>query len=142
MARPILNEVKQHLEWPVFDRKGQGLLLQVECSNGNEKRIANMEALVTGGAEIHLVVVKIEGSQRGIILRPLSILIAEAGAISPVSLDFANGVPTRTSVLVARIKRMLVGDSAPPVTEGSLSARALAPVLSVVECWPTQADRR
>lgn len=135
VERPIINEVTQVLEWNIVDRKGQRLLLQLECSPANAKRIANLEQVVSRNADIRVVAVRVTGDHRGLAFEPLTVLVAEAGVIRPVSLDFAEEKAEKTNPLLARIKRIIGGHkaSAPAVREPTLAARVLIPVLNVLE---------
>jgi len=134
VERPLLNEVMQTQEWMVIDRNGRGLVLRSAYDRGKAKRIVNLEHLVSGGAEIRAVTVRVDAGQQGIAFEPLTVLVAESGVVRAVSLDFADEAPKKESPLMPRILRMLEARrvTPPPAAQPGPAARVLGPVLDIV----------
>ena len=116
VAPPQLDEVRQQLDWQVFDASGAVLTLQLPALPSLRARITRLQAAVTDGADIRAVLAsrardEAEGWQ------PVSLLIAKSGKLRVVSLDFAVDAGKLPSAL-ARFFKSLAGTSmAPPVAQ-------------------------
>lgn len=116
VAPPQLDEVRQQLDWQVFDAGGAVLTLQLPALPSLRARITRLQAAVTDGADIRAVLAsrardEAEGWQ------PVSLLIAKSGKLRVVSLDFAVDAGKLPSAL-ARFFKSLAGTSmAPPVAQ-------------------------
>lgn len=114
VAAPRLDEVRQQLDWQVFDASGAVLNLAIPAQEALRPRIARLQAAVTDGADIRAVLAsRARGEQDG--WQPVALLIAKNGKLRVVSLDFAVDAGKLPSAL-ARFFKSLAGTSmAPPV---------------------------
>lgn len=114
VAAPRLDEVRQQLDWQVFDTNGAVLNLAIPAQEALRPRIARLQAAVTDGADIRAVLAsRARGESDG--WQPVALLIAKNGKLRVVSLDFAVDAGKLPSAL-ARFFKSLAGTSmAPPV---------------------------
>ena len=114
VAAPRLDEVRQQLDWQVFDASGAVLNLAIPAQEALRPRIARLQAAVTDGADIRAVLAsRARGEPDG--WQPVALLIAKNGKLRVVSLDFAVDAGKLPSAL-ARFFKSLAGTSmAPPV---------------------------
>ncbi|WP_426076026.1 SWIM zinc finger family protein [Janthinobacterium sp. PSPC3-1] len=114
VAAPRLDEVRQQLDWQVFDASGAVLNLVIPAQEALRPRITRLQAAVTDGADIRAVLAsRARGEQDG--WQPVALLIAKNGKLRVVSLDFAVDAGKLPSAL-ARFFKSLAGTSmAPPV---------------------------
>lgn len=116
VAPPQLDEVRQQLDWQVFDASGAVLNLQLPAVPSLRARIARLQAAVTDGADIRAVLAsRARDESEG--WQPVSLLIAKSGKLRVVSLDFDVDAGRLPSAL-ARFFKSLAGTSmAPPVLQ-------------------------
>lgn len=129
VAAPRLDEVRQQLDWQVFDASGGAWNLAIPAQEALRPRITRLQAAVTDGADIRAVLAsRTRGEFDG--WQPVALLIAKNGKLRVVSLDFAVDAGKLPSAL-ARFFKSLAGTSlAPPVLQpGSRTSLVLALVL-------------
>ena len=132
VAPPQLDEVRQQLDWQVFDAAGAVLTLQLPALPRLRARIARLQAAVTDGADIRAVLAS-RAREESDGWQPVSLLIAKNGKLRVVSLDFAVDAGKLPSAL-ARFFKSLAGTSmAPPVAQQTSGvALVLAQVLDLL----------
>lgn len=132
VAPPQLDEVRQQLDWQVFDTAGAVLTLQLPALPRLRARIARLQAAVTDGADIRAVLAS-RAREESDGWQPVSLLIAKNGKLRVVSLDFAVDAGKLPSAL-ARFFKSLAGTSmAPPVAQQTSGvALVLAQVLDLL----------
>lgn len=134
-----LDEVRQMLCWPIEDVQGETLLLELPCTQENRERLDNLERSQKARDDIQAILIRpwVDGHHRR--LEPLALLVADAGELRCLSLDFESAVRGGLSLnrrLFARIQRLLERQrqSAVPATQApGLAARLTEPVLDVFE---------
>lgn len=130
-AAPRLDEARQELRWQVHDRHGAALALRMPWAAWKRTRLDNLEAWHGAGEAILGIVARLERGGGDGLLEPVTLLVARAGRLHPLSLDFDAG-PARPT-LAARLTRMLRGQAAPapaaaraPLAHGRLLDTLLA----------------
>ncbi|MGK5023646.1 SWIM zinc finger family protein [Janthinobacterium sp. RB2R34] len=128
VAAPQLDEVRQQLDWQVFDIAGAVLNLTLPAQEALRLRITRLQAAVADGADIRAVLAsRARDDSEG--WQPVSLLIAKNGKLRVVSLDFAVDAGKLPSAL-ARFFKSLAGTSmAPPVAQ---QASGIALVLAQI----------
>ena len=129
---PQLDEVRQQLDWQVFDANGAVLNLMIPAQEALRARITRLQAAVTDGADIRAVLAsRARGEADG--WQPVSLLIARNGKLRVVSLDFAVDAGKLPSAL-SRFFRSLAGTRhAPPVPAAiPATSRVLAQLLELL----------
>lgn len=132
VAPPQLDEVRQQLDWQVFDASGEVLTLQIPALPRLRARITRLQAAISDGADIRAVLAsRARDDADG--WQPVSLLIAKNKALRVVSLDFEIDAGKLPSSL-ARFFRSLAGTSmAPPVLrQTSAVSLVLAQVLDLL----------
>jgi len=132
VAPPQLDEVRQQLDWQVFDANGAVLNLVIPAQEALRARITRLQAAVTDGADIRAVLAsRARGEADG--WQPVSLLIARNGKLRVVSLDFAVDAGKLPSAL-SRFFRSLAGTRhAPPVPAAiPATSRVLAQLLELL----------
>ncbi|MDH6592418.1 hypothetical protein M2165_002307 [Variovorax sp. TBS-050B] len=134
---PVLDEVRQRLDWWLQDGDGQWLRLGIPVGPEHRQRIENLDRFAARRAPVHAVLVRIERSAARTELMPVAVLGSGAGGrLQVVSLDFADEPRAATS-LANRILRLFEARQqqrqAPPAAAPSLLARLLGPVADVAE---------
>ena len=118
VAAPRLDEVRQQLDWQVFDTNGAVLNLVLPAQEALRPRITRLRAAVTDGADIRAVLAS-RAREESDGWQPVALLIAKNGKLRVVSLDFAVDAGKLPSAL-ARFFKSLAGTSmAPPVVRPS-----------------------
>ncbi|GGY60699.1 SWIM zinc finger family protein [Pseudoduganella albidiflava] len=152
---PQLHEARQRLTWTVLDRHGRSLPLQVPCDVLRRERIENLDAWVAAAGlavgptvgpavdRIAGILAAVERDAGAAWLEPVSLLIAGAGRLRAIALDFqAPRAGAANPGLLARLARLMrpAANPAPaaamapfPAIAASAHGQRLGAVLAVLE---------
>jgi hypothetical protein len=134
---PVLDEVRQRLDWWVADVQGRRMRLTIPVDVAQQARLDNLDRIHARRAAIHAILVRVERSGASTELVPVAVLSeTPEKVLSVLSLDFVTE-PIRKSSLANRILRLFEArrqqTQAPSTDESTLPRRLVGPVLDVLE---------
>ncbi|WP_137915631.1 SWIM zinc finger family protein [Rudaea sp. 3F27F6] len=133
---PVLDEVRQCLDWLLQDAHGRWLRVGIPVDHAQRERLENLERIHARGAPIRTVLVRVERTNANCDLIPVAVLSTAQKKLEVLSLDFAVE-PTRKTSLGGRILKLFESrqkqTTAPALAESTLARRLLTPIMDVLE---------
>ncbi|GAB7128318.1 hypothetical protein JCM19000A_28250 [Silvimonas sp. JCM 19000] len=134
-APPVLDEIRQCVDWWVNDIHGERLQLVLPCEPHNQPAIEYLQQLVLRKADLRAVLVRLQSARHAVTLRPVAVMVMRDHVLQPLSLDYADAPIDDQNTLGDRWRAWWGKTPAPlPASAASsISQRLLQPVLDRLE---------